>query len=95
MKRLTLLLLLLCGVCTLAAAANTEKLRVVVLTDIENEPDDAMSLVRLLTYSNQWDVEGLIATTSVHQKDEIATWRIHEIVEAYGKVHIVRVPAAT
>lgn len=86
MKRLTLLILLLCGVCTLAAAANTEKLRVVVLTDIENEPDDAMSLVRFLTYSNQWDVEGLIATTSVHQKDEIATWRIHEIVEAYGKV---------
>ena len=66
--------------------ANTEKLRVVVLTDIENEPDDAMSLVRFLTYANQWDVEGLIATTSVHQKDEIATWRIHEIVDAYGQV---------
>ena len=66
--------------------ANTEKLRVVVLTDIENEPDDAMSLVRFLTYANQWDVEGLIATTSVHQKDEIATWRFHEIVDAYGQV---------
>jgi hypothetical protein len=63
-----------------------EKLRVIVLTDIENEPDDAMSLVRFLTYSNQWDVEALVATTSVHQKDKTAAWRIREIVEAYGKV---------
>ena len=68
------------------ASESYEKKRVIVLTDIENEPDDAMSLVRFLTYSNQWDVEGLIATTSVHQKRELATWRIKEIVEAYGKV---------
>ena len=67
-------------------ASASEKHRIIVLTDIENEPDDAMSLVRFLTYSNQWDVEGLIATTSVHQKRKLATWRIKEIVEAYGKV---------
>ena len=64
----------------------SEKPRIIVLTDIENEPDDAMSMVRFLTYSNQFDVEGLVATTSVHQKTEIATWRIYEILEAYGKV---------
>lgn len=63
-----------------------EKPRVFVLTDIENEPDDAMSMVRFLVYANQYDIEGLAATTSVHQKHEIATWRIKEIVEAYGKV---------
>lgn len=67
-------------------AQNVAKPRIIVLTDIENEPDDAMSLVRFLTYSNQFDVEGLVATTSVHQQKEIATWRIIEIVEAYGKV---------
>lgn len=80
-----LTLLVLAAALSLPAAAG-EKLRVIVLTDIENEPDDAMSLVRFLTYSNQWDVEGLIATTSVHQKRELATWRIKEIVNAYGKV---------
>ena len=64
----------------------TAKSRVIVLTDIENEPDDAQSLVRFLTYANQWDVEGLIATTSVHQQRATAAWRIREIVEAYGKV---------
>lgn len=62
------------------------KPRVIVLTDIENEPDDAMSMVRFLTYASQWDVEALIATTSAHQQTTTAAWRIREIVEAYGKV---------
>ena len=44
-----------------------------VLTDIENEPDDAMSMVRLLTYANHFEVEGLIATTSIHQRNR--SWR--------------------
>ena len=35
------------------------KVRVIVLTDIANEPDDQMSMVRFLVYSNQFDVEGL------------------------------------
>ncbi|MFO7670361.1 MAG: DUF1593 domain-containing protein [Bacteroidales bacterium] len=70
----------------LLAQTSYEKPRIIILTDIENEPDDAMSLVRFLTYSNQWDVEGLVATTSIHQQKEIAAWRIHEILEAYGKV---------
>lgn len=62
------------------------KPRVFVLTDIENEPDDAMSLVRFLVYANNYDIEGLAATTSIHQKDKVATYRLKEIVEAYAKV---------
>ena len=84
MKFWTFLLCLAAGVTALFAAP--EKPRVFVLTDIENEPDDAMSLVRFLVYSNQWDTEALVATTSVHQQKEIATWRIREIVTAYGEV---------
>jgi hypothetical protein len=60
--------------------------RLFVLTDIENEPDDAQSMVRLLTYANHFDIEGLVATTSVHQPDETAAWRIREIVDAYAQV---------
>ena len=63
-----------------------EKPRIVVLTDIENEPDDAESMVRFLTYANQFDVEGLVATTSVHMRDRVAPERIREIVKAYGAV---------
>jgi len=73
-----------------AHAANAtpvnHKPRVIILTDIENEPDDAQSLVRFLTYANQFDVEGIIATTSVWLKNKTAEWRIHEILEAYEDV---------
>lgn len=67
-------------------AEASAKSRVFVLTDIENEPDDAMSVVRFLLYSNQWDVEGLVATTSVHQRNRTTAWRLREIIGAYAKV---------
>ena len=46
----------------------SDKSRVLVLTDIGNEPDDAESFVRLLLYANQLDIEGLVATTSTWQR---------------------------
>ena len=63
-----------------------EKPRVYVLTDIENEPDDTESLVRFMTYTNQFEVEGLVATTSVHLRDHVAPDSIRSIVKAYGAV---------
>ena len=50
-------------------------------------------MVRFLTYANQFDVEGLVATTSIHQQTKTAAWRIKEIVEAYGKVQAESVAA--
>lgn len=86
MKLRLTVFLLITVVLSLSAQQQNQKKRVLILTDIENEPDDAMSLVRFLTYANQWDVKGLVATTSVHQQKKLATWRIREILEAYGKV---------
>lgn len=60
--------------------------RLLVLTDIEADPDDAQTLVRLLLYANQIDLEGLVATTSVHQKTMVSPESILQIIEAYGKV---------
>ena len=80
------LLLMLLLTCSTFASPVTEKPRIIVLTDIENEPDDAESMVRFLTYSNQFDVEGIIATTSVWLRNKTAEWRIHEILEAYKEV---------
>jgi hypothetical protein len=62
------------------------KLRLLVLTDIEADPDDAQSLVRLFVYANQWDIEGLIATTSIHQKTRVAPESILKILQGYRKV---------
>lgn len=60
-----------------------EKARLFVLTDIGGDPDDQMSMVRLMTYANLMDIEGLVAT---EVKRTVNPERIHQIVEAYGKV---------
>lgn len=61
--------------------------RLVVLTDIEADPDDTQTLVRLLLYSNEIDIQGLIATTSVHQKSSVAPESIRAVINAYAAVH--------
>lgn len=63
-----------------------EKSRVLVLTDIEADPDDTQTLVRLLLYANVIDIKGLVATTSVHQKNRVAPESIRKVINAYGKV---------
>ncbi|MBN1676575.1 MAG: DUF1593 domain-containing protein [Kiritimatiellae bacterium] len=66
------------------------KPRIIVLTDISSliggwrEPDDTQSLVRFLLYSNEFDVEGLIATASGWPQPK--TEFIEAIVQAYGRV---------
>lgn len=64
----------------------THKQRVIVLTDIEADPDDTQSLVRLLLYSNNIDIEGIIATTSCWMTDKINPQSITKVIEAYDKV---------
>jgi hypothetical protein len=63
-----------------------QKSRLIVLTDIEADPDDTQSMVRLLLYSDQIDIQGLIATTSCWKKSSVAPESIRRIVQAYGKV---------
>jgi hypothetical protein len=62
------------------------KPRVFILTDITNEPDDAESFVRYLTYSNQFQTEGVVATTSTWLKNKVAPENLHEIIDAYELV---------
>jgi hypothetical protein len=63
-----------------------ERNRVIVLTDIANEPDDQMSMVRFLLYSNEVDVEGLIAGTSTWMRNTVRPDVIHTLVDAYAQV---------
>lgn len=60
--------------------------RVAIISDIGNEPDDQMSFVRLLLYSNELDLEAMIATSSTWQKTATHPETMHAIVQAYGKV---------
>lgn len=65
----------------------TGKPRVIVLSDMGNEPDDQMSFVRLLLYSNEMDLEALIATTSTWQKTKVQPETMRQIVAAFGEAH--------
>lgn len=62
------------------------KQRLVVLTDITNEPDDQESLVRLLVCANEVDLEGIVATTSTHLRHQVRRDKIEELIRSYGKV---------
>jgi Protein of unknown function (DUF1593) len=62
------------------------KPRVAILSDIGNEPDDQMSFVRLLVYSNELDLEALVATTSTWQKAKTQPETMHMLIHTYGEV---------
>ncbi len=62
------------------------KPRLFVLSDIGNEPDDQMSFVRLLLYSNEIDVEEIVATTSTFQRAAVHPETFHGIIDVYAKV---------
>lgn len=69
-----------------------EKPRVLVLTDISSlttgvrEPDDGQSLVRFLLFSNEFDVEGIIATSNMGHGQTVRPELIRQEVEAYALV---------
>ena len=62
------------------------KPRLIVMTDLSNEPDDEESLVRLLVYADQFDIEGLVATTSNWLKQNPREDLIHRDLDAYAQV---------
>lgn len=65
----------------------SDRPRVIVLSDIGNEPDDSESLVRFLLYANEFDVEGLIATTSTWQRDRVRPELMLERIAGYAQVY--------
>jgi hypothetical protein len=70
--------------------AAAERPRLAILTDIGGDPDDQQSMVRLMVYANEFDIEALIATASGTPGElKKAITRpdlILEIVDAYGRV---------
>lgn len=64
----------------------SEKSRVIILTDIEADPDDTQSLVRLFLYSCDIDIRGLIATTSCWHKTMVNPESVERIIHVYDKV---------
>jgi hypothetical protein len=63
-----------------------ERKRFIILTDMNNEPDDAQTMVKLLLYSNEIDIEGMIAVTSCWLQNRVYPQAIVTRVQAYGIV---------
>ena len=70
---------------TALTAAADAKPRLFVLTDLANEPDDEESLVRLLAYANEFDIEGIAATTSCHLRQNPREDILRHTITAYGE----------
>lgn len=88
--RVVIWMLVIVMTCARAAlAANRfvgEKKRVIVLTDFFKDPDDKQSMVRFLTYANEFDIEGLIATSLAYGDGQVHPEWIEDIIDEYGKV---------
>jgi hypothetical protein len=69
------------------------KPRLIIETDAGGDPDDEQSLVRFLLYTNEWDVEGIIAnrphTLRPDNKNPEPTGLavVRRLVQAYGQCH--------
>lgn len=62
------------------------KPQVFVMSDISNEPDDSMSFVRLLVHSDQYNITGMVAVTSIWLNDTTRPDQIMNTVRGYGEV---------
>jgi hypothetical protein len=85
MGRAVLAVVAACLLTTSATAADLRP-RVIVLSDIGNEPDDSESFVRFLLYTDQLDAEGFVATTSTWLRETIHPELMRERIDAYAKV---------
>lgn len=90
MKRLFFVLLSL--LMAVSSCTETEpellKPRIVVLTDIAPghiEPDDMESMVRLMTYADQYEIEALITTIGWNCDPYPTSWAdsLHRVIDAY------------
>ena len=88
MKKTLLLLLMASVLGGVSAMAASDKPRVLVTTD--GEIDDECSLVRFLLYANEWDIEGIVTSSSQYH------WQGHKwagddwvqpYLQAYTKVY--------
>ena len=64
---------------------DTHKPRIINTTDLGADPDDEQSLVRLFVCANEFDIEGLVVSTSCWKKSQSDTKMLDKIVDAYGK----------
>lgn len=77
------------------ANAPPTRARLIVLADMGNEPDEVQQMLHLLTYTNELDIEGLVAVTGKYLRPdhkEVYRRTLHpelltELIDGYAKVN--------
>lgn len=86
------MLFLMAAISLRAEALEPDRSRVIVLTDISSltasvrEPDDGQSLIRFLVHSNEFDVEGLVASSNLGHGQVTRPELILQAIDAYEQV---------
>ncbi|CAD73394.1 MAG TPA: DUF1593 domain-containing protein [Rhodopirellula baltica] len=79
-----------CCIVAIVPTVFAQRPRLAVLTDIGGDPDDQQSMIRLLVYSNEFEIEALIASASGTRgelKESVTRPDlIHELIDAYETV---------
>ncbi len=92
-RRLLILVMAVLGTTLSPSLAHDDpRPRLFVLTDISSltagfaEPDDGQSLLRLMLYTNEFEIKGLIATSNLGHGQKTRPDLIRQVVDAYEKV---------
>ncbi len=92
-KLLPIITILLLAACTTDSQTDPEvpKPRLLITTDIGGDPDDTQSMIRLFVYTNEFELEGLVASASGTigevGKSVVRPELIDTLVNAYGEVY--------
>jgi hypothetical protein len=79
--------LLTSTVAPVSSATADDRPRLIVLSDYFKDPDDKQSMIRLLVYANEFELEGLIATSLAFGDGAVRPELLHEIIGDYAKVY--------
>lgn len=94
MKQITLFIIILAAVFIQSAFGQTDKVRLIVMADMGHDPDEEQQIIHLLMYSNEFDLEGLIAVTGQYFRSDppnpvkiLMPELFDFIIDGYDKVH--------
>jgi hypothetical protein len=66
-----------------------QKPRLIVTTDIGQDPDDEQSMIRLLHYANEFDIEGIIVNADANENHELPILKdyiVHTMINMYERI---------
>lgn len=64
----------------------TSRERMIILADMDNEPDEEQQMVHMLMSNNMFDLEGLIAVTGKYLRKEPRPHLFHKLIDGYALV---------